>query len=157
MLKIGDKVPEFKGQIAEDKFISSADLKGQKYILYFYPKDNTSGCTKEACAFRDSIEDFNSLEVKVIGVSPDSLKSHNNFKEKFNLNFDLISDPNNDISKSFFAYGEKSMYGRKYMGIIRSTFLVDENGIIQNLWYKVQVNGHIEKIKKELSNLKESE
>lgn len=153
MLKEGDKAPKFKGKITESEFVSSSDLKGQKYVLYFYPKDNTSGCTKEACEFRDNIDEFNSLDIKVIGVSPDSIKSHNNFKEKHNLNFDLISDEENEISNAFSAYGEKSMYGRKYMGIIRSTFLIDEKGVIRNAWYKVKVNGHVDAVKKAISNL----
>lgn len=153
MLKTGDKCPKIKGLIAENSFITNSDLKGQDFILYFYPKDNTSGCTKEACEFNENISVFNSLNIKVIGVSPDSLKSHTKFKEKYNLNFDLISDPENEISKSFFAYGEKSMYGRKYMGIIRSTFLIDKKGIIREVWYKVKVNGHVDNVKKAINEL----
>lgn len=153
MLKKGDKAPNFTANINGDKEITLNDFNGKKVILYFYPKDNTSGCTKEACEFRDNLEQLSNQNVVVLGVSPDSVSSHEKFIEKHNLNFDLISDPENNISESYFAYGEKSMYGRKYMGIIRSTFLIDENGIVQDSWYKVKVNGHVDAVKKSLDNL----
>lgn len=124
---------------------SLADFKGQKIVLYFYPKDNTSGCTQEACDFRDN---FNRLATKavVIGVSPDSIKSHLKFKENHNLNFILLSDPEHTLSEAFGAWGEKSMYGKKYMGIIRSTFILDENGTILHEWKKVKVKGHVDDV-----------
>lgn len=153
MLNVGDNSPEFEGKISENETISLSKLKGSNFVLYFYPKDNTSGCTKEACEFRDNISEFNDLGFKVIGVSPDSLKSHENFKEKHSLNFDLISDPENTISQAFHAYGEKSMYGRKYMGIIRSTFLINKDGVISDLWYNVKVNGHVDNVKKSIEKL----
>lgn len=129
----------------KEKEYSLSDFKGQKVILYFYPKDNTSGCTQEACNFRDS---FNRLTSKatVIGVSPDSVKSHINFKEKQSLNFILLSDPEHKLSEAFGAWGEKSMYGKKYMGIIRSTFYLDEKGATQKEWRKVKVNGHVDEV-----------
>lgn len=128
-----------------EKEFSLADFKGQKIILYFYPKDNTSGCTQEACDFRDN---FNRLTSKafVIGVSPDSIKSHLKFKENHELNFILLSDPEHILSEAFGAWGEKSMYGRKYMGIIRSTFILDENGSIIKEWRKVKVKGHVDEV-----------
>lgn len=128
-----------------EKEFSLTDFKGQKIILYFYPKDNTSGCTQEACDFRDN---FNRLTSKafVIGVSPDSIKSHLKFKENHELNFILLSDPEHILSEAFGAWGEKSMYGRKYMGIIRSTFILDENGSIIKEWRKVKVKGHVDEV-----------
>lgn len=153
-LKKGDIAPEFSAKINGDKTISLADYKGKTLILYFYPKDNTSGCTKEACEFRDSMDELTKENVEVLGVSPDSVSSHEKFIAKHNLNFNLISDPENEISNKYGAYGEKSMYGRKYMGIIRSTFLIDGNGIIQNSWYKVSVTGHVDAVKKAITEMK---
>lgn len=129
----------------QEKEVSLADFKGQKVVLYFYPKDNTSGCTQEACDFRDN---FNRLTSKafVIGVSPDSIKSHLKFKENHSLNFMLLSDPEHKLSEAFGAWGEKSMYGRKYFGIIRSTFILDENGEIKKEWRKVKVKGHVDEV-----------
>lgn len=124
---------------------SLADFKGKKIVLYFYPKDNTSGCTQEACYFRDNFNRLTSVAV-VIGVSPDSIKSHLKFKENHSLNFILLSDPEHILSEAFGAWGEKSMYGRKYMGIIRSTFILDENGTITKEWRKVKVKGHVDEV-----------
>lgn len=128
-----------------EKDFSLADFKGNKVVLYFYPKDNTSGCTQEACDFRDN---FNRLSSKatVIGVSPDSIKSHLKFKENHSLNFLLISDSEHKLSEAFGTWGEKSMYGKKYMGIIRSTFLLDEQGEIVKEWRKVKVKGHVDEV-----------
>ena len=121
------------------------DFKGQKVILYFYPKDNTSGCTQEACDFRDNINRLTSLAT-VIGVSPDSIKSHLKFKEKQDLNFVLLSDPEHKLAEAFNVWTEKSMYGRKYMGIERSTFVLDENLNIVKEWRKVKVKGHVDEV-----------
>lgn len=128
-----------------EKEFSLNEYKGKKVILYFYPKDNTSGCTQEACDFRDN---YNRLTAKaeVIGVSPDSIKSHLKFQEKHGLNFTLLSDPEHKLAEIFGAWGEKSMYGKKYMGIIRSTFLLDENGEIIKEWKKVKVKGHVDDV-----------
>ena len=120
-------------------------FKGQKVILYFYPKDNTSGCTQEACDFRDNINRLTSFAT-VIGVSPDSIKSHLKFKEKQSLNFILLSDPEHKLAESFNVWVEKSMYGRKYMGIERSTFVLDENLNIIKEWRKVKVKGHVDEV-----------
>lgn len=127
------------------------DFSGQKTILYFYPKDNTSGCTQEACDFRDN---FNRLikYAKVIGVSPDSIKSHVKFREKFDLNFILLSDTEHKLAEKFEVWKEKSMYGRKYMGIERSTFILDENGNIEKEWRKVKIKGHVDEIVEYLSH-----
>jgi len=121
------------------------DFKGKKIVLYFYPKDNTSGCTQEACDFRDNMNRLTSMAI-VIGVSPDSIKSHKKFQENQSLNFTLLSDPEHILSEAFGVWGEKSMYGRKYMGIIRSTFVLNEHGEIEKSWNKVKVKGHVEEI-----------
>ena len=125
--------------------ISLDDYKGQKVILYFYPKDNTSGCTQEACDFRDNLNRLTS-KAQVIGVSPDSIKSHIKFGEKHGLNFPLISDPEHKLAEKFEVWKEKSMYGKKYMGIERSTFVLDKDGNIEKAWRKVKVNGHVDEV-----------
>ncbi len=128
-----------------EKEYSLNDFKGQKVILYFYPKDNTSGCTQEACDFRDNINRLTKFAT-VIGVSPDSIKSHLKFKEKQSLNFILLSDPEHKLAEAFKVWVEKSMYGRKYMGIERSTFVLDENLNIIKEWRKVKVKGHVDEV-----------
>ena len=128
-----------------EKEYSLDDFKGQKVILYFYPKDNTSGCTQEACDFRDNINRLTSFAT-VIGVSPDSIKSHLKFKEKQSLNFILLSDPEHKLAEAFNVWVEKSMYGRKYMGIERSTFVIDEKSNVIKEWRKVKVKGHVEEV-----------
>ena len=128
-----------------EKEYSLNDFKGQKVILYFYPKDNTSGCTQEACDFRDNINRLTSFAT-VIGVSPDSIKSHLKFKENQSLNFILLSDPEHKLAEAFNVWVEKSMYGRKYMGIERSTFVLDENLNIIKEWRKVKVKGHVDEV-----------
>ena len=128
-----------------EKEYSLNDFKGQKVILYFYPKDNTSGCTQEACDFRDNINRLTSFAT-VIGVSPDSIKSHLKFKEKQDLNFVLLSDPEHKLAEAFNVWVEKSMYGRKYMGIERSTFVLDEKLNVIKEWRKVKVKGHVDEV-----------
>ena len=128
-----------------EKEYSLNDFKGQKVILYFYPKDNTSGCTQEACDFRDNINRLTSFAT-VIGVSPDSIKSHLKFKEKQSLNFILLSDPEHKLAEAFNVWVEKSMYGRKYMVIERSTFVLDENLNVIKEWRKVKVKGHVDEV-----------
>ena len=128
-----------------EKEYSLNDFKGQKVILYFYPKDNTSGCTQEACDFRDNINRLTSFAT-VIGVSPDSIKSHLKFKEKQSLNFILLSDPEHKLAEAFNVWTEKSMYGRKYMGIERSTFVLDEKLNVIKEWRKVKVKGHVDEV-----------
>ena len=133
-----------------EKEYSLNDFKGQKVVLYFYPKDNTSGCTQEACDFRDNINRLTSFAI-VIGVSPDSIKSHLKFKEKQSLNFILLSDPEHKLAEAFNVWVEKSMYGRKYMGIERSTFVLDENLNIIKEWRKVKVKGHVDEVIEDLN------
>ena len=128
-----------------EKEYSLNDFKGQKVILYFYPKDNTSGCTQEACDFRDNINRLTKFAT-VIGVSPDSIKSHLKFKEKQSLNFILLSDPEHKLAEAFKVCVEKSMYGRKYMGIERSTFALDKNLNVVKEWRKVKVKGHVDEV-----------
>ena len=128
-----------------EKEYSLNDFEGQKVILYFYPKDNTSGCTQEACDFRDNINRLTNFAI-VIGVSPDSIKSHLKFKENQSLNFILLSDPEHKLAEAFNVWVEKSMYGRKYMGIERSTFVLDENLNIIKEWRKVKVKGHVDEL-----------
>lgn len=154
MVKEGEKAPDFclKGidEKGEEREFCLKDFGGKKLILYFYPKDNTPGCTTEACDFRDNLNVLVSKGYQVVGVSPDSVKSHKNFKEKYGLNFPLLSDPDKKVAEAFGAYGEKKMYGKVTKGIIRSTFLIDEEGKIAKAWRNVKAKGHVEKILKEL-------
>lgn len=128
-----------------EKEFDLKDFQGQKVILYFYPKDNTSGCTQEACDFRDNINRLTKYAL-VIGVSPDSIKSHKSFKEKQTLNFILLSDSEHFLAEKYGVWKEKSMYGRKYMGIERSTFIIDKDGNIEKEWRKVKVKGHVDEV-----------
>lgn len=146
MLKIGDKAPDFTLLSDSGKKYSLKGLKGHKIILYFYPKDNTSGCTKEACDFRDSIKTFENKETVILGISKDSIESHKNFKSKFNLPFALLSDETGQTVNDYGVWKEKSMYGKKFMGIERTTFLIDEKGKIKEIWNKVKVPGHVQDI-----------
>lgn len=146
MLKVGDKAPDFSLISDEGKNISLKDFKGKKVILYFYPKDDTSGCTKEACSFRDNINIINKKNAVVIGVSKDDTKSHQKFKKKYDLPFTLLSDENLEMLKKYDVWKEKSMYGRKYMGIERTTFIIDEKGKIIDIFNKVKVDGHTEEV-----------
>ena len=150
MLNIGDRAPEFtlggidaKGNETE---ISLKDLRGKKAILYFYPRDNTPGCTTEACDFRDSMKRLASSKALVIGVSPDKVETHQKFMEKQGLNFPLLSDTEKKVSEAYGAYGEKKLYGKLSMGIIRSTFIIDEKGLIERIWSKVKVKGHVDEV-----------
>jgi len=145
-LKEGDKLPAFTLPTDEGGEVSAKSLKGKRAVLYFYPKDNTSGCTKEACDFRDAQRDFKKAGVEVIGISKDSLKSHAGFRTKQKLNFALGSDEDGKACNAFGTWIEKSLYGRKYMGIERATFLVDEKGVIRKIWHKVKVPGHVKEV-----------
>jgi len=151
LLNIGDKAPDFSVPSDTGQSINLASLRGKKVVLYFYPKDDTSGCTAEACDFRDSITQFRKLDCVVLGVSKDSVASHKKFKSKYGLNFNLLSDENSDLCETYGTWVEKSMYGRNYMGIERSTFLINENGIITHIWRKVSVSGHIDEVQSALT------
>ena len=129
----------------EEKEYTLKDFYGERIVLYFYPKDNTSGCTQEACDFRDNINRL-SAKATVIGVSPDSIKSHKSFKDKQELNFILLSDTEHKLAEAFRVWKEKSMYGRKYMGIERSTFIISPEGKIEKEWRKVKVKGHVDEV-----------
>lgn len=139
---IGKKAPDFSLPRDGGGMISLSDYKGQKVILYFYPKDDTSGCTKQACTLNDNLSKFNMLKAQIIGVSKDSVKKHDKFKEKYGLQFPLASDENGTTCEDYGVWVEKSMYGRKYMGIERTTFLIDEDGKIEHIWNKVKIEGH---------------
>ncbi len=148
MLVEGKKAPAFKLPNQDGKSIQLKDFAGQPVVLYFYPKDMTSGCTQEACDFRDNIAQFNKLKVKVLGVSADSVLRHKKFIEKYDLNFDLLSDESKEMLEKYGVWKEKSMYGRKYFGIERTTVIIDADGKIKKIFPKVKVTGHIEEIKK---------
>ena len=145
-LNIGSKIPDFVLPISGDRTISTHDFLGQKLIIYFYPKDNTPRCTTEAKDFRDHKELFEAKNTKIIGISKDSTKKHNNFTSKYDLNFDLASDENEQVCEKFGVWVEKNMYFKRYMAIERSTFLVNENGKIQRIWRKVKVRGHVREV-----------
>jgi thioredoxin-dependent peroxiredoxin len=146
MLKPGDRAPDFKLTADNGEEIALKYYRGKKVILYFYPKDMTSGCTVEACDFRDNIKKIEKRNAVVIGVSPDDTKSHVKFKNKYELPFTLISDTTKKMLEDYGVWQEKSMYGRKYMGVIRTTFIIDEKGKIEKIFEKVKVEGHIEEI-----------
>ena len=135
-LAVGDPAPDFK----------IPGLKGKNVVLYFYPKDDTSGCTKEACGFRDALPDFGKVKAEIIGVSRDNEASHDKFKKKYELPFKLVADEDGTICQAYGVWVEKSMYGRKYMGIERATFLIDGKGVIRQIWRKVKVPGHVEEV-----------
>jgi peroxiredoxin Q/BCP len=145
-LAAGDKAPPFKIMTDEGEAISASGLKGAPYIVYFYPKDDTSGCTKEAIAFSDNLKKFDKAGVRVIGVSKDSVESHAKFRKKHKLKLTLGSDPETKMANDWGVWGEKTLYGRKYMGMERATFLVDAKGIIVQAWRKVKVPGHVEAV-----------
>ena len=142
MLDVGKKAPDFSLLNQDEKKISLKDFIGQKVVLYFYPKDDTSGCTKEACSFSDDLPKFSKIDAVILGVSPDSVKSHKKFSEKYKLKFDLLADDEKKVVEKYGVWKEKSMYGRKYMGVERTTFIIDENGKIKKIFNKVKVDGH---------------
>lgn len=150
-LNIGDKAPDFEMPTKDGSFVKLADLKGKFVVLYFYPKDDTPGCTIEAGEFNKLKPEFEKCGGVIIGVSKDDLNSHHKFKEKYCLEFDLASDKDSGTSEKYGVWGEKSMYGKKYMGISRTTYLIDKDGTIAHIWRDVAVSGHanavLEKIK----------
>lgn len=146
-LETGDTAPNFTLPGDNDSTVKLSDYRGKTVVLYFYPKDDTSGCTQQACDFRDNIKAFDKLGAPVIGVSKDSVKKHDKFKTKYDLNFPLASDEEGDVCERYGVWVEKSMYGRKYMGIERTTFLIGPDGKIEQIWRKVKIPGHIEEVK----------
>ena len=151
---IGRKAPDFKAPNQDGNIISLKDFKDSWIVLYFYPKDDTEGCTKEACSFRDNMEDLTSIGAVVIGVSPDGVKSHGKFIKKYDLNFNLVSDENKKIVEKYGVWAEKSMYGRKYMGVLRTTFIINPKGKLVKIYDKVKVEGHTEAIIEDIKALK---
>lgn len=153
VLKAGDKAPDFSMPATLMGTASLKALSGSPFVLYFYPKDDTSGCTAEACDFRDQLPAFKNLKATVIGVSKDSLASHEKFAKKYELSFPLASDEKTKVCEAFGTWVEKSMYGRTYMGIERSTFVIDGKGVIRALWRKVSVTGHVAEVAKALQDI----
>jgi peroxiredoxin Q/BCP len=151
-IQAGSIAPSFELKDQAGKVLSSASLKGKPYVLYFYPKDDTSGCTREACGFRDAQPSFGKHGTRVIGVSPDSEASHAKFAGKYGLPFTLLSDPDKVLAKAYGAWGPKKNYGREYMGIIRSTFVVDASGKVKRAYYGVKVDGHVDSVLGEVAS-----
>ena len=152
-VKLGKKVPDFTATATNDSVFTLSKNMGKNIVIYFYPKDNTPGCTKEGEDFRDQFEVFGSHNTIVVGVSRDSVKSHDKFIRKYNFPFDLIADVDETVCQLFDVIKEKNMYGRKYMGIERSTFLIDTNGTLINEWRKVKVKGHVEEVLDAVNNI----
>ncbi|MCT4602689.1 MAG: thioredoxin-dependent thiol peroxidase [Marinifilum sp.] len=149
-LKEGDKAPEFKGLNQDEKVLSLSDFKGKKLILYFYPKDNTPGCTAESCNLNENYDALTKLGFEVVGVSPDGIPSHNKFIAKHNLAFNLIADTEKEILEAYGAWGMKKLYGREYMGVIRTTFVISEDGVIEKIFKKVKTKDHTNQILTEM-------
>ena len=142
----GRKAPDFSAATDGGGKLKLSELRGKPVVLYFYPKDDTPGCTTEACGFRDAAPDFKKLKATVIGVSKDSVARHDKFKAKYKLGFPLVADEDGKICEKYGTWVEKSLYGRKYMGIDRATFLIDKDGVVRKVWRKVKVNGHVSEI-----------
>jgi peroxiredoxin Q/BCP len=153
LIKEGQKAPEFELESDEGQAVSLSDFHGHPVILYFYPKDDTPGCTREACAFQDSLSAIKKAGAVVLGVSPDSIASHGKFKTKYKLKFPLLADPDRKVAKKYGAYGEKLMYGKKVVGMIRSTFVIDGEGVVRKVFPKVRVDGHSDKVMEALRAL----
>jgi len=145
-LNIGDKAPAFTLKDQSGKAVSLKDFAGSRVVVYFYPADDTPGCTKEACQFNDGLAGFRDLGVSVLGVSPDDAASHVAFRTKYGLSFDLLSDPDKSVMAKYGAYGEKTLYGKKVVGVIRSTFVVGPTGRIEQAWYGVRTDGHAARV-----------
>jgi peroxiredoxin Q/BCP len=152
-IKVGDNVPDLTVRDDSGKPVSLSDFRGKPVVLYFYPKDDTSGCTKEACDFRDAFPRFGKIGADVIGISPDSVESHVKFKKKYDLPFKLLADEGHKLADKFGVWKEKSMYGRKFMGIERTTVLIGADGRVVRIFPKVRVPGHVEEVESALSEL----
>jgi thioredoxin-dependent peroxiredoxin len=153
MLKEGDKAPAFKLPSVEGGDVGLKDFAGKTVVLYFYPKDDTPGCTREACAFRDNQAALKKAGAVVLGVSPDSVESHQKFRGKYKLNFPLLADADKSVAKKYGAWGEKVMYGKKVTGMIRSTFVIDGDGVVRKVFPRVKVDGHADKVLEAVSSL----
>jgi len=153
MLKVGDKAPDFCLPNQDEEEICLRDIRGRWIVLYFYPKDNTPGCTTEACDFTEALPEFEALDAIVLGVSPDSPKKHRNFIEKKALNITLLADEEKELCQAFGVWQLKKFMGKEYMGVVRSTFLIAPDGTIASVWSKVKVKGHVEAVKTELQAL----
>jgi peroxiredoxin Q/BCP len=152
--QVGQAAPDVKATLSSGDSFRLSDVKGRKHVvLYFYPKDDTPGCTKESCAFELKRQAFEAHDVMILGVSPDDTRSHQKFKTKYGLNFELIADVDHSVSQSYGAWALKSMYGKTYWGVQRSTFLIDKHGIIRNVWPKVSVDGHDEEVEQAIREL----
>ena len=145
-VEVGDKAPQFSLPADGGGKVSLKALKGKTVVLYFYPKDDTPGCTTESCAFRDALPDFTKVKAAIIGISRDSVASHDKFKTKYKLPFPLASDEDGKVCEAYGVWVERSMYGKKYMGIERTTFLIDGKGVIRNVWRRVKVPGHADEV-----------
>jgi len=152
-LEIGSTAPHVELPGDAGQFYKLSDYEGKKVVLYFYPKDDTSGCTAEACDFRDRLRDFNIMNAVVLGISRDNLKSHEKFKKKYGLTFPLLADEDGAVCAAYETWVEKSMYGKKYFGIERSTFLIDGLGVIRRIWRKVKVSGHAQEVFKAIQEI----
>jgi peroxiredoxin Q/BCP len=156
VIEEGDALPQFSLPADDGGVVSNESLRGRNTVLYFYPKDDTSGCTKEACDFRDALPRFGKIDAEVIGVSPDDIESHRKFKKKYQLPFRLLADEGHKLADAFGVWKEKSMYGRKYMGIERTTVIVDRNGRVARIFPKVRVPGHVQAVESALRELDRS-
>jgi len=145
-LTIGDKAPDFTLPTDGNGTVALKAQRGKSVIVYFYPKDDTSGCTKEACGFRDAMPDFSKIDATIIGISKDPVRAHDKFKQKYRLPFILASDESGEVCEKYGVWVQKSMYGRKYMGIERTTVLIDGKGVIRGLWPKVKIDGHVDEV-----------
>ena len=154
MVDKGDRAPDFTLPADDGSEVTLGALRGKKVVLYFYPKDNTSGCTTQACELRDTLPEITLRGAVVLGVSPDSLQSHEKFRDKYGLTFPLLSDEDHQVAEAYGVWKEKSMYGRKYWGIERSTFIIDPDGVIQEAWRKVKPKGHSQKVSEILASRK---
>lgn len=150
-LNVGDPAPDFSLPDATGNLVSLSSLQGKRVVLYFYPRDNTPGCTKEACAFRDAYDQFQAMDMVVLGVSTDDAKSHAKFSTKFNLPFPLLIDESGKVAEAYDSYGLKKFMGKEYMGITRNTFVIDENGAIAKIYKKVKPETHIEQVLADLA------
>ena len=146
MIQKGDRAPDFALPADDGSLVKLGDLRGRKVILYFYPKDDTSGCTAQACELRDALPRIDEAGAVVLGVSPDPVSSHQRFRAKYSLNFPLLSDEDHQVSEAYGVWKEKAMYGRRFWGIERSTFIIDEDGVVIDAWRKVKPKGHADKV-----------